>query len=268
MGSGVRPGRAQPGEPSPVEPDFSQEDLIMIRHTQTLDTFKAQHCTQLAIPLPELPASGKKLLIIGSGGHAAVIFDIVQTYQDVEVIGCADSNPEKLDSEVVHGCHVVVQQKDVLRQCPPETTALLIAIGDDRTRARVAVDFANMGYAFASAVHPSANIGINSHVGAGVTVMPSAVIGPRCVIGDQAIINTASLVDHDCRIGRTSHVAPGARLGGGAWVGEQTLVGIGSSVNKQIKIGDRAVIAVGCVIISDVEDDQKITPEKLGRNCW
>lgn len=234
----------------------------------SFDSFQARHCRQAGIPLDHLAAEGRRLLVIGSGGHAAVLLDIVQRHGGVDLAGCADADPDRIGAEVIPGCKVVAHQEDVPREYPPATTALLIAIGDDATRATLASQYTDAGYAFAVAVHPSADIGAGSHIGAGVTVMPRAVIGPRCVIGDHAIINTAASVDHDCRVGAASHIAPGVHMGGGASVGGQSLIGIGASINKLVRVGDRALVAVGCSVIRDVEDDQKITPARIGRNWW
>jgi sugar O-acyltransferase (sialic acid O-acetyltransferase NeuD family) len=215
------------------------------------------------------PGDGETLdvLIIGAGGHGAVIVDILHRTTGVRLLGVADANPALLGRAIVGEYKVVVRQNEVAEHFDPKRVALFVAIGDNRTRFEVADTFAGYGFGFVNAIDPTAKVALGARLGVGVAVMPQAVVGTRASVGDHAILNTKASVDHDCSIGRATHVAPGATLGGTVIVGHRSLVGIGCSVNKGIHIGDDVAIASGFTIYRDVPDAQTLTP-KTGRMWW
>jgi acetyltransferase-like isoleucine patch superfamily enzyme len=74
------------------------------------------------------------------------------------------------------------------------------------------------------------------------------------VVGRHVILNTASTVDHDCRIGDFVHIAPGAILCGQASVGEGTLVGAGATILPGVTVGKWCVIGAGAVVHRPIPD--------------
>ena len=66
------------------------------------------------------------------------------------------------------------------------------------------------------------------------------------------IVNTAAVVEHDCRIRSHVHIGPGALLGGLVTVEADAQVGMGAVVIQERTIGAGAFVAAGAVVIEDV----------------
>ncbi|RLA94465.1 MAG: hypothetical protein DRG83_19700 [Deltaproteobacteria bacterium] len=195
---------------------------------------------------------GDPLLIYGASGHAKVIIDIIEREGRYEIKGLIDDNPKK-SGENFFG-YPIIGGGEILGDATYHDHWILLAIGGNLTRKKIWDRLRSLGYKFASAIHPSAQIGRDVRIGEGTVVMANVVINPSTRVGRNAIINTGATVDHDCDIGDFVHISPGAHLAGGVSVGELTHDGIGASVIHGVKIGKKAIIGAGAVVISDVPD--------------
>jgi sugar O-acyltransferase (sialic acid O-acetyltransferase NeuD family) len=130
--------------------------------------------------------------------------------------------------------------------------AVIIAIGDNRTRARLFHELEQRGARLAIARHPSAVIAPDVRIGPGTMICAGAIVNPGSVVGANAILNTGSTVDHHNEIGAAVHIAPGAHLGGRVVVGEGALVGIGATIMPGRTIGPWATVGAGACVTRDV----------------
>lgn len=137
--------------------------------------------------------------VIGDGGHAAVIRELI------------DAMPLRFGDNFA-----------------------VVAIGDNAARKRTAAE--HTLDVFPPLVHPSAVVARSAKLGAGCVVMAGAVIQAGACIGPFAIVNTCASVDHHCMVGAYAHIAPGAHLCGGVEVGEGALIGVGVGVAPGAKI--------------------------------
>ena len=128
--------------------------------------------------------------IIGDGGHAKVIKELLQQY-DLGWFSYKDA---------------------------------VIAIGDNMARKKEAE--VNADLRFPVLISKDARVSKDAFIGSGTVIMAGAVVQPGARIGEFCIINTGATVDHDCVIGDYSHIAPGAHLCGGVVIGEGALVGL------------------------------------------
>jgi sugar O-acyltransferase (sialic acid O-acetyltransferase NeuD family) len=183
-------------------------------------------------------------VLLGAGGHARSVADVLTRAggQLALVAGepdgawsvpVASSDAEAFTFAEEQGCQV------------------LVAVGPNDLRHRLHLAVATHLRSEA-VVAPSATVA--SDLGAGTVVLNHAHVGPASVIGEAVVINTASVVEHDCRIDDAVHIAPGARVLGGVTIGALTLVGSGATVLPGVKVGARVTIGAGAVVISDVPD--------------
>ncbi|MCK6581119.1 MAG: acetyltransferase [Anaerolineae bacterium] len=202
-----------------------------------------------------------RVVILGAGGHAKVVADILQM-RGVEVAGFLDDNPllwgKKLLGLPVLGA---IEAFSDFMPCK-----FVCGIGSNAVRKEIirclgdtAADF------WETAVHPRATIARSVNLGCGSVVAAHAVINPDCFIGEHVIVNTGATVDHDCTLSDYVHLAPGAHLAGGVNVAEGTLVGIGSQVIPGCKVGAWSTVGAGATVVADIPDYvvAKGTPA-----CW
>ena len=194
----------------------------------------------------------EKLIILGVGGHAKVLLDILLSLP-VEILGFVDKDLSKKGT-CLYNIPVLGDDSHVLN-FNKEQVLLVNGMGGVKAtplREILYKQFINKGYRFYSVISPFSYISSFSSIGTGVQVMAGAIIQPGTSVGENTIINTKASVDHDCRIGNHVHIAPGATLSGGVQVEDGVHIGSGSTLIQGVKIGAGATVAAGAVVIRDV----------------
>jgi len=189
------------------------------------------------------------VVIFGAGGHGRVVADVAVRC-GYRPIGFVDDACDELGPFA--GGHPILGR---LEDLGPEDVAnlwLVIAIGQNEARQRVAERALAQGWRFATLVHPSAQVGSRVTVGPGTVVMANVVINTDARIGAHVIINTAATVDHDCAIDDFVHIGPGSHLAGHVSVGKATQIGIGSRVTPGVAIADHVTVGAGATVIRPV----------------
>jgi sugar O-acyltransferase (sialic acid O-acetyltransferase NeuD family) len=193
-----------------------------------------------------------RIIVIGAGGHGQVVADVLQRMRDAGaesiVAGYLDDDPALMGSALL-GVPVLGPVRDL---SSVSHDAVIVAVGRNQTRMRLAEDLKRSGERFAVARHPSAVIAPDVVIGPGSMICAGVIVNPGTTIGAHAILNTGSTIDHHNGIGDYAHIGPGAHLGGNVRIGMGTLIGIGSTVLPQRQVGEWSVIGAGSVVIKDV----------------
>jgi sugar O-acyltransferase (sialic acid O-acetyltransferase NeuD family) len=189
-------------------------------------------------------ADAAALVLIGASGHAKVVIDIVEKEGRYRIAHLLDDNPA-LHGTMFFGYRVAGASESILARAAGERPLVLVAIGDNAARSRIARRLRDGGLELGRAVHPHAQIGRGATIGAGTVVMAGAVVNADAKIGENVIINTGATVDHDCVIENGVHVAPGAHLCGGVRVGAGSLIGAGAVLLPGVQIETNAVVGAG-----------------------
>ena len=189
----------------------------------------------------------KDVIIIGAGGHAKVIADIVLCSGD-NLIGFLDDDARMQGMEVFKGYKVIGKISDYSQY---SDKYFVVAVGDNRTRVKIVEDHDNLKWY--TAIHPDAVISDTAKIGEGSVVMAGAVINPDTIIGKHCVINTSCSIDHDNKIGDFVHISPGAHLAGTVLVGDMSWICAGAIVINNINITENVVIGAGAVVVSDLE---------------
>ena len=181
------------------------------------------------------------MYLYGASGHAKVIIDILKS-QKKEISGLIDDN-ESI-SEIL-GYSV--------SQNLPNDSSIIISIGDNKTRKKVADKLAQ--HKFETAIHSSAIVSEYSTIEEGTVVMQGAIIQASCEIGKHCIINTGASVDHDCKIEDYVHISPQSFLCGNVTIGEGTWIGAGTTITPGVTIGKWCMIGAGSVVTKNIPDN-------------
>ncbi len=195
------------------------------------------------------PSKTRSLILIGAGGHAAVVLQTAHQL-NLSVTGIYDDNP---NTKILH------------RPPPPtpptylgsindfiqsEPSRWILAFGDLPARRRILDQYNESPTP--PIIHPTAIVAPDAELEEGVFVAPGAIIHTGAKVRAHAIINTGAIIEHDCIIHENTHIAPGVTLAGHTTVGQDTLVGIGSTTLPSITIANNCTIGAGSVIIRDI----------------
>lgn len=203
----------------------------------------------------------KPILVLGGGGHAAVLVDILKC-QNKTILGLV--SPEKPEHLVFKDIPHFVKDEDVLSH-DVKDIVLVNGIGslpNNSLRFKLYELFKGKGYSFLTVVADSAYVSSYATLDEGVQVMPGAIIQTGAVIGNNSIINSGAVVDHDCKIGNNNHIATRACLSGHVNTGAQVHVGTGASVIQSINIGNNCVIGAGASINRNILNNTIVYPAK------
>lgn len=179
----------------------------------------------------------KNVVILGAGGHAHVIADIIEE-EGNNVTAFLDDDLNQSD------CSGPISDYTKFKDCD-----FVIGIGN----ADIREELSKLPLRWHTAIHPSAIISKTVDIGEGTVVMPNVVINSRSRIGKHCIINSGAIVEHDNFIGDYSHISVGANLGGTVIVGQKCWIGIGATIKNNINICDNVIIGAGALVIGDIE---------------
>ena len=193
------------------------------------------------------------VVIYGAGGHGKVVADVLERANGYRILGFLDDLNE-LTGKRVLGYEILDTALKFFGNGYPENCHLILAIGPNEIRQRLADHAVPEGISFATAIHPSAQIARDVIIGPGTVIMANAVVNSGAYIGAHVIINTGATIDHDCVIDDYVHIAPGTHLAGGVHVGRGTLVGIGAIVVPGVRIGQWTLIGAGATVLHSVPE--------------
>lgn len=187
----------------------------------------------------------KPLILIGGGGHASVLADILlEQGREIRAI----ISPENISSrKVFHGITHLTQDSEI--ECySPNTVQLVNGIGmlpGCHIRKKVAGHFIALGYEFETVIASSAYVSPFARLGAGAQILPRTIIQTGVNIGDHSIINSGAVIEHDSHIDCYCHIAPNATICGQVTVKQHAFIGANATVIQGVQIGQDAVVGAG-----------------------
>jgi UDP-perosamine 4-acetyltransferase len=201
-----------------------------------------------------------EIILLGGGGHAKVLIDLINTSGQFEISGILDSQlqiettvlnvPVLGDDDLLPGLY----GKGIRNVC--------IAIGSVRDTAKRRILFdkvKQIRFFVPYLLHPQAIIvSKNVHFSEGVQVMAGVNIQTDSLFGENTIVNTGAIIEHDCNIGSHVHVCSGVVISGGCNIGDGAFIGAGATVMQGINIGKCATVAAGAVVIKNVPEGSMV----------
>jgi sugar O-acyltransferase (sialic acid O-acetyltransferase NeuD family) len=195
-----------------------------------------------------------RVLVIGAGGHGQVVADVLMAaFRN----GSADYPFGYADHDETLWGHMLlnVPVMGSIDDCASFLhDAIIVGVGDNRTRRRLFEAFSRSQERFVTACHPSAVVSANAVIRHGTVVCAGAIVNAGTCVGSNVILNTACSVDHHNVIGDHAHIAPGVRLGGNVTIGQGALIGIGAIVLPGRRVGAWTTVGAGAVVTQDLPD--------------
>ncbi len=197
----------------------------------------------------------KPIIIIGNGGHASVLTEILLS-NNQKIIGFTAPVFENNFYNIPY-----LGNDEVILDYHPLDIELVLAIGmvnPSPLREKIYKRFCKENYHFKNVIHSSAIIAPSVKFGQGVQVMAGSIIQTNTEVADNSIINTGALIDHDCKVGPHIHIAPGTKISGNVRVNKGTFIGTGATIIQGIEIGENCLIGAGAVVVKNITSDMKV----------
>lgn len=198
-------------------------------------------------------SSKKPIVLIGAGGHAREVAEIIAHSQRERgtpgLRGFLDQSSE------LHGRDLdgfpVLGDINWLREHADEV-GVIVTIGNNVVRKRVAEEARTLGASFANAISPLAHLSQRCQMGEGVMVFPGVVVSTNTVVGHHVILGTHSGVSHDSVVGDYGFLCPGARITGGVTLGEGVMLGTNSCIIPCKSVGSWSTVGAGGAVVRDL----------------
>jgi len=187
----------------------------------------------------------KPLLMLGCGGHARSLIDLVETEGQWRIQGLLGL-PEQVGTSVM-GYPVIGTDAD-LRSLRTTCPAAVLAIGqlpDATTRQRLAALLEQLGFHCPVVISPHAVVSRHAQLGAGTVVGHGAIVNAGAVVDSHCTLNTRALIEHDVRLGDHCHVSTGALVNGGVQLGSGCFIGSGAMLREGLQLPSGTVISAG-----------------------
>lgn len=202
----------------------------------------------------------KPLLVIGGGGHAKVLVELLLKGNE-KIIGIVA--PQRADSLVFKEITSYESDERILDFDP--TQILLVngigAMPGNNYREMLFNSYKRKGYSFFTIVSPDAVVSEYAVLAEGVQILNGVMVNADAKIGENTILNTGSIIEHDCIIGANNHIAPGATLSGSVTTGNRVHIGTGASIIQNVNIASDSLIAAGAIVNKSIDiPDQVLYP--------
>lgn len=196
----------------------------------------------------------EKIIVLGCGGHAKSIVDIIEQQGVYEIAGFI-ANEESgsftyRDYQILGGDALLPQ---IFLSGVHHAVVAVGYLGNSRVRDRLYEKLKVIGFLLPAIVDPSTILAMDIKIGEGSVIGKGAVINSNAVIGSMAIINTRAIIEHDCVIEDYAHVSVGCVLCGNVLVKNHAFIGAGTNIIQGITVGENAIIGAGSTVISSVQ---------------
>lgn len=203
------------------------------------------------------------LVVFGSGGMgrevAAILLAMPESGRDWRLAGFVADWPEDLDAVHRLGLRFLgTPQQAIQHERLTRATRFVVGVGEGSVRGDIDARLRELGWTPATAVHPSASVGPDVHIGAGSVICAGAHLTTAVGIGRGSIVNVGATVSHDAVLGEFVTLSPHACVLGRASVGDRSTIHSAGVVGPRVVIGADCVVAAGAVVLDTVADGQLV----------
>ncbi len=191
----------------------------------------------------------RDLLLIGAGGHAQSVIDIIECKNEWVIKGLVGIDSE-IDKEVL-GYKIIASDKQ-LERLRKKYNYAFISIGQIKSsilRREIAEQLENLKFEYPNIISPFSVISKYSKIGCGNFIGHGAIVNASVHIKNQCIINSKSLLEHGVIVDSYCHISTGVILNGDVQIGEGSFIGSGSIIREGVKIPPNTTISAGSRIM-------------------
>lgn len=200
----------------------------------------------------------EKVIIVGDGGHAKILIDILHSMKEYEVLGVTSINNTQ---KTFYGVPVLGNDDILDEYFKKNIKNIALGIGgftDNAFRTLLYERFTNRGFNIINTIHPKSVISKSVTLGKGVVIFAGVILNAEVKIGNNVIIATGSTIDHESIINDHSLISAGVTIGANTIIEESSLCALGSKVISGITIGRNVLVAAGAVVVNNIENNSKV----------
>ena len=197
----------------------------------------------------------KKIVLIGAGGFGREVAQMIEGLnrqeKRYEFLGFLDDGKHFTRDSMINGYPwlggsdwILDHKDDVVCNC---------TIGDSSTKAKIMSGLMDQGVRFETIIATTAGIANYSEVGPGCVLYWNVGISVNCKVGMGVLLNDSVKLGHDVVVGNYTSIMPGTAISGDCQIGEQVDIGGHVFIVPGKKVGDRARIAAGSIVFSNVK---------------
>lgn len=205
-----------------------------------------------------------RLIIIGTGGHAKIIADIIERMNKYEIIGFT---AKKYTLKEFYGYPVLGDDSILSKYFESGIQNLSLGVGgyrDNNIRKEIFNKLKKLGFNFVSAIDPSAVVSKRAILDEGNTIFTNVSLNSGVITGKNVIIATNSSIDHDTIIGNNVLISAGVTIGANVRIEDDALIALGAKVISGVTIGKNTIVAAGATVVSNIKSNITVygTPAK------
>ena len=138
----------------------------------------------------------KSLLILGAGGHGAVVKEVAEA--------CGYDKIDFLDDNIPHAIGKI-SELNIFK----EYESVFVSIGNNKLRKQLLDKAINLGFKTPILIHPDAYVSSSAKVEEATIIEPKAIVNSNAMIGRGCIISIGAVVDHNACIDEFAHINAG-----------------------------------------------------------
>jgi sugar O-acyltransferase (sialic acid O-acetyltransferase NeuD family) len=185
------------------------------------------------------------LLLIGCGGHARSLIDVVESSGHWHVFGLVGLAEEV--GTAVMGYSVLGTDQDLpsLRQQCAHALLAVGQIGRSTSRQRLVEELLQHDFVMPAVISSHAHVSRHSRIGVGTSVGHGVIVNSGACVGNHCILNSNALIEHDATVGHYCHISTGAIVNGGTAIGCGSFIGSGAVLREGLSLPAETVISAG-----------------------
>ena len=179
----------------------------------------------------------KNIAIIGSGGHANSLIDLINSSKKYKIIGYFD---KKINTNIKLK---YLGDENQIKKNQFNFAAMGIGLAlKPKQKTQIIKKYLEIGIRFPKLIHKYAYVSNTSIIEDGVQIFAGSIINSNTEIKCHSVINTGSIVEHDCYIGEHCFICPGSVILGSSKIGKNTIIGSKNIILPNTKVINNSFI--------------------------
>lgn len=199
------------------------------------------------------------MILIGAGGLATQLMDVVQRIHPAKTIAFFDNVTVREAGETKFGYEILTNWDELYKQATQHANEVVMALASVSAKKKISELLSAKGIQCATITAQTALIGTkNVSIGTSSVILEHCIIESNVRIGRMCLINTSSKLFHDTQIGDFCEIAPNSSILGKCTIGNNVFIGANATILPGTVIGDDVIIGAGSIVTKNVESGTKV----------